>query len=616
MLEKIIKPGDIRQFSVPELAKLAQEIRQEIITVVSKNGGHPASSLGAVEIILALHYCLDLERDKIVFDVGHQAYAHKLLTPREKPFSSLRTYGGLSGFPSKDESIYDPFTVGHSSTAVSLALGLASSEYKSVALIGDGSLSGGQCFEGLNNAGHLKKNILVVLNTNEMSISPVVGEISTYINKIISTPLYNRFHQNLDNFIREKIPRVGPRMLKLKDRFEESFKNLLIPGVFFEELGFRYFGPLDGHNLELLTKTLKNILPLKIPVLLHVVTKKGKGYPPAEKEPAKFHSSSGFNIENGESTQVSRESYTDIFRKKIVELAKTNEKIVAISAAMPEGTGLDKFKDLYPERFFDVGIAEQHAVSFAAGLCKRALRPVVAIYSTFLQRAYDQIIEALSLQSLPVVLVLDRSGIVGPDGVTHQGVFDICFLGHMPNMTLMAPKDARELEDMLEFALNHTAGPISIRYPKDAAKNIDILRTKIELGIPEVLKDGNDAVIFSLGTFASTALEVSDLLEKKGISVKVVNARFVKPLNKDILTGITKNIEFVFSIEDGALSGGFGSMLRGALNRSIISFGLPDEFVPHGKREILLDKYNLTTDKIFAIILKTIESARAKRVRA
>ena len=392
MLENIHSPKDVKKLSLPDLTILATEIRQEIVNIVSKNGGHPASSLGAVEIILALHYLLDLPKDKIVFDVGHQAYAHKLLTPRAKPFSTLRTYEGLSGFPSKDESVYDPFTVGHSSTAVSLALGLASDEYKTVALIGDGSLSGGICFEGLNNAGHLKKNILVVLNTNEMSISPVVGEISTYINKIISAPLYNRFHQNLDHFIKEKIPRVGPRMLKLKERFEESFKNLLIPGVFFEELGFRYFGPLDGHNLELLTKTLKNILPLKTPVLLHVITKKGKGYPPAEKEPGKFHSASGFNVSTGEFLKQTKESYTDIFGSKLVELAKKNDKIVAITAAMPDGTGLDKFKDAFPQRFFDVGIAEQHAVSFAAGLCKRGLRPVVAIYSTFLQRAYDQIV--------------------------------------------------------------------------------------------------------------------------------------------------------------------------------------------------------------------------------
>ncbi len=611
-LEQIKKAGDVKKFPLNQLKQLAEEIRNRIIEVVAVNGGHPASSLGAVEIIIALHYCLDLEKDKLIFDVGHQAYAHKLLTPRDKDFSTIRKYGGLSGFPTKDESKYDIFTVGHSSNAVSLALGLASNDYKTVVVIGDGSLSGGACFEGLNNAGHLKKNLLVVLNTNEMSISPVVGSLSTYLNKIISTPLYNRFRRSLDNFIKEKIPRVGPRMLSLKERFEESFKSLLVPGVFFEEMGFRYFGPLDGHNIELLTRTLKNIIPLDEPVILHVVTKKGKGYIPAQMHPEKFHSASNFDIATGKSLSGKKDSYTKVFSRKLIQLASGDDKIVAITAAMPEGTGLDKFKERFPDRFFDVGIAEQHAVSFAAGLAKRGLKPVVAIYSTFLQRAYDQLMIDAALQQLPIVFAIDRAGIVGQDGVTHQGIFDIGYLRQIPNMVLMAPKDAYEFEKMLEFAFSFDQGPIAIRYPRDEALYTHADSQDIELGKPETIKIGKEIVIFALGTMVNCALKVHGLLKEKGIDSSVVNARFAKPIDKSTLLNITKSAKYIFTIEEGILDGGFGSYLQELLNNSVTRFGLPCEFITHGTRKELLEKYGLNSDMIAVKIIEKIRNGADK----
>ena len=473
-LESVNSSADLKKLNTGQLGVLAQEVRKRMLEVVSSTGGHLASSLGAVELTIALHYCLDTPQDKIIWDVGHQAYAHKILTGRNKDFATFRQYGGISGFPSRDESVYDTFTTGHSSTAVSLAFGLACARdnlpheeyFKVVAVIGDGSLSGGLCFEGLNNAGHFKKDILVVLNTNELSIAPNVGALSTYLNKIISLPVYNRFKESLENFVKSRIP--GPsRILRLANKFEEGLKNLFIPGMLFEELGFRYFGPFNGHDLEVLIPALKNILNIKGPRLLHVITKKGKGYPPAENEPVRFHSIGPFAVATGKPLvgEKPAKTYTEVFSETLVELAKNNPKIVAVTAAMPEGTGLDKFRDLYPERFFDVGIAESHAVCFAAGLAKGGLKPIVAIYSTFLQRAYDQIIEEVALQNLGVVFAIDRAGIVGEDGVTHQGIFDIAFLRHIPNLVVMAPKDAQELEKMLAFAVNLDK-PVAIRYPK------------------------------------------------------------------------------------------------------------------------------------------------------
>jgi 1-deoxy-D-xylulose-5-phosphate synthase len=607
LLETINSPQDLKKLAPEQLPALAAEIRQRIIEVVSHTGGHLASSLGAVELIIALHYCLDTPRDKIIFDVGHQTYAHKILTARNKDFSTLRQYQGISGFPSKDESAYDVFTTGHSSTAVSLALGLACARdydlaktqyYKVVAVIGDGSLSGGLCFEGLNNAGHLKKDMLVILNTNELSIAPNVGALSTYLNKIISLPIYNRFRNSLEGFVKSRMPK-GSRIIKLANKFEEGLKGLFVPGILFEELGFRYFGPFDGHDLGILIKTLKNISDIKGPMLLHVITKKGKGYPPAENEPVVFHGTGPFDIKTGTGLSKKHDpgsmTYTEVFSEKLLGLAKLDKKILAITAAMPEGTGLDKFRDVYPERFFDVGIAEQHAVCMASALAKEGFKPVVAIYSTFLQRAYDQIIEEIALQNLAVILAIDRAGIVGEDGPTHQGILDIAFLKTVPNLIIMAPKDGQELEEMLEFAVGLNR-PVAIRYPKDKIPDprSQIPNPKIELGKAEVLKGGKDFAIIALGSMVIPSFEAIELLKKEGFSGALINARFVKPLDINLFKDISAKVKFIFSAEEGIADGGFGSAVQEALGRPVIRMGLACEFITHGRRDVLLEKYGLT----------------------
>lgn len=607
LLESINSSQDLKKFSIDQLPQIASEIRQVMVETISLNGGHLASSLGAVEIITALHYCLNTPQDKIIFDVGHQSYAHKILTGRNKNFHTLRQYKGISGFPAANESAYDTFTTGHSSTAVSLALGLACARdslsaqeyFKVVAVIGDGSLSGGLCFEGINNAGHLKKDILVILNTNELSIAPNVGALSTYLNKLMSLPLYNRFKSSLENFVKSRISK-GRRLLEIANKFEEGLKGLFIPGLLFEELGFRYFGPLDGHNFNILVPTLKNILNIKGPILLHIVTKKGKGYPPAQDNPVKFHSASSFDIPTGKPLKEpipGVKSYTEIFSEKLAQLARDNKKIIAVTAAMPEGTGVDRFRDLYPERFFDVGIAEGHAVCFAAGLAKEGAIPVVAVYSTFLQRAYDQIIEEVALQNLPVIFAIDRAGIVGEDGVTHQGIFDIAFLRHIPNLVIMAPKDGRELEGMLEFAVN-LKKPVAIRYPKAVSSDVSVSSLPIEIGKMEVLKKGLDFSIIALGSALKPSLEAVELLEKEGLAGTLINARFVKPIDIHFLKNIITTTKIIFTVEEGVLDGGFGSLISEIVDRKVIRIGLPCEFITHGKREILLDKYNLTAEAI------------------
>jgi 1-deoxy-D-xylulose-5-phosphate synthase len=616
LLDKINSPQDLKALSLEQLPELAKEIRQRIIEVVSSTGGHLASSLGTVELIIALHYCLDAPRDKIIFDVGHQAYAHKILTARNKDFATLRQYQGISGFPSKDESPFDTFTTGHSSTAVSLALGLAcsrdynlgESNYKVVAVIGDGSLSGGLCFEGLNNAGHLKKDLLVILNTNELSIAANTGAISTYLNKIISLPIYNRFKNALEELVKSRMPK-GSRLIKIANKFEEGLKGLFVPGILFEELGFRYFGPFDGNDIGSLIKTLKNISNIKGPLLLHVVTKKGKGYLPAENEPVRFHGTGPFEINTG--TALSRkepqmhQTYTEVFSKKLLDLGQLNKKIIAITAAMPEGTGLDKFRDLYADRFFDVGIAEAHAVCLAAGLARAGLKPVVAIYSTFLQRAYDQIIEDVALQNLGVVFAIDRAGIVGEDGVTHQGIFDISFLRSIPNLIVMAPKDGQELESMLEFAVNLDK-PVVIRYPKDKIPNPLPVRqagkfqipNELALGKAEVLREGKDFAIIALGSMVLPCLNAIELLENDGLSGTLINARFIKPLDIKLFSDICAKVKFMLSAEEGILDGGFGSALQEAINLPVEKIGFPCAFIPHGKRDLILNKYGLTAQGI------------------
>lgn len=615
MLEKINSPADLKKFPVNQLPELAKEIRQRIISVISKTGGHLASSLGAVDLTIALHYCLDAPQDKIIWDVGHQTYCHKILTGRNKDFDNIRQFKGISGFPTATESIYDPFATGHSSTSVSLALGMAAArdlnqqKEKITAVIGDGSLSGGMCFEALNQVGHLKTDLIVVLNTNEMSISPNAGALSNYMNKIISTPIYNRIKAVIEDFMKLRIPRIGPRLAKLAERFEEMLKGLIVPGIFFEELGFRYFGPFDGHDIELLISNLQKIVSLKGPILFHVVTKKGKGYEPAEKFPEKFHSAPKFDIETGCPCREDKEdNYTAVFGQYLTKLARDNPKIIAITAAMASGTGLDLFAKEFPRRFFDVGIAEEHALGFAGGLAKSGYKPVVAIYSTFLQRAYDQIIEEVCLQNSPVVLCIDRAGLVGQDGATHQGVFDIVYLRHLPNMAAMAPSNKEEFEMMLDFSVRHN-GPIAIRYPKDKAAKSEKLPSPVILGKAEVIAQGEDLVLFSLGSMVSVALQVKDLLSKENLSAKVVNARFAKPLDEALIEEFVSKYEFIFTLEDGIVNGGFGSAvleylenknLSGALRRKskVYNFGLPCEFITFGKREELFGLYGLLPEQI------------------
>jgi len=609
MLEGINSPQDLKKLSIAELKDLSGEIRREIIRVVSENGGHLAASLGAVEIAIALHYLLDSPRDKIVWDVGHQAYAHKLLTGRRDKFHTLRQGGGISGFPNKDESEHDQFTVGHGSTSISTALGLVAAReisndnYKVVAIIGDGSLAGGMALEALNHAGHFNKNLIVILNDNEMSISPSVGAFSRYLNRVTSSPIYNRIRTDVESVLK-KVPRFGFRAYRAARKLEEGLKNLLVPGIIFEELGFRYFGPIDGHDLNTLTTTIGNVMNLKEPVLIHCVTKKGKGYKPAEDLPGKFHGIVPFEIENGRARKKTTgpETFTQAFGRKIIKLAEHDQKIVAITAAMPDGTGLDEFARVFPERFFNTGMTEQHAIGFAAGLAKAGYKPVVAIYSTFLQRSYDQIVHDVLLQDLPVVMMLDRAGLVGEDGATHHGVLDIAYLRPMPKMVLMAPSDTAELEMMLEFAVN-LGQAAAIRYPKGSLPLIG-QHEALELGKSQALKQGNDNWIIALGSMVPVALEASKELAQKGIEVGVVNARFVKPLDEKLIKFIGQRAKKILIIEEGVKQGGFGSAVLEFLEEEglgapkIKCLGLPDKFIEHDQREILLDKYGLNKEGI------------------
>ena len=620
MLEKINYPRDIKKLSIEELKVLAEEIREFIIKSVSESGGHLASSLGAVEICLALHYCLDTPRDTVIFDVGHQTYAHKIITGRKDKFSRLRKYKGLSGFPNPDESEYDVYISGHASTAVSWAEGIAEAKRlkqemsKTVAVIGDGSLTGGMCFEAFNHSGHRQDDMLVILNHNEMSISPSVGALSNYLTKIISMPVYNRIKNGLDNFL-ERLPSFAKRIAFAKKKFEEALKSMIVPGVFFEELGFRYFGPIDGNDLSVLVPTMYNLLSVKGPKVLHVLTKKGRGYKYAENNPEDFHSAGVFSISTGDFTKKGAVSFTDIFAEKLISLASKDKRIVAITAAMSKGTGLNIFYDAFPERFLDVGIAEQHAVGLASGLAKEGLRPFVAVYSTFLQRSLDQIIHDVALQNIPVTFCIDRAGFVGADGPTHHGVFDISYMRMVPRMVCMAPKDKDELEDMLEFSLSLN-NPVSIRYPRDEAFSLN-KREKIVLGKSQVMREGKDVCIIALGSMVKEAVVAADILSRKGIGAFLVNARFAKPLDEDMLLFAGDNFNTVVTLEEGVLAGGFGSAVlefyekKGYLGKVTVKrLGIPDEFSTFASRRKLLELYGLTA----AWIADVLENSFKKEV--
>ncbi len=618
LIENINDPADLRRLSLQELPGLAGEIRNEILNTVSKTGGHLASSLGAIELAIAIHYAFNTPEDLVLWDVGHQTYAHKILTGRLKKISTLRQLGGLSGFPNKDESpLYDVFTTGHSSTSISTALGLVlardlkGEKNKVVAVIGDASLAGGMAFEALNHAGHIKKDMIVILNDNELSISLSVGALSRYLNRIISTPAYNKIRKDVEGLVK-RIPRFGFRAYRAARKLEEGLKNLLIPGMLFEDMGFRYFGPIDGHNIAGLVGTFRNLMNLNEPILIHVITKKGKGYKFAEANPAAFHGTGPFNLETGEELERTKSmTFTQAFGEKMAELGSRDPRIVGITAAMLDGTGLNRFAELFGQRFFDVGIAEEHAVGFSAGLARGGFKPVVAIYSTFLQRGYDQMIHDVCLQNLPVIFCLDRAGIVGEDGPTHHGVFDIAYLRHMPNLVFMAPADPGELKEMLALAVN-IGKPVAIRYPKGSTSLSRKTSVPIKVGKGELLKEGKDLAIVSIGGMADMALQIAALLSKNKVDAAVFNARFIKPLDEEALADISRDIKRIVTIEDGVLDGGFGSAVLEFIERSglkgvkVRRIGLPDTFIEHGKRTELFSKYNLTPQAICDVIINEV----------
>ena len=602
ILERISSPKDLKKLTPEELKTLNQEIRDLIVKVVSKKGGHLASSLGAVELCVALGICLDLPKDSLIFDVGHQTYAHKIITGRRNAFLNLREYQGISGFPNCKESSYDVYISGHASTAISWAQGIAEAKRlkennsKTVAVVGDGSLTGGMCFEALNSSGHSQSDILVIVNHNEMSISPSVGALSSHLTKIISAPVYNRIKGELEKFLIHFS--LMKRVVKRARKFEETVKGLIVPGLFFEELGFRYFGPIDGHNLDVLIPTINNIISLKGPKILHVVTKKGKGYKFSEDNPENFHGVSSFSIATGKSKPKIGDDFSEVFAEKLKSLAKDDKRIMAITAAMPKGTGLDLFQQEFPKRLFDLGIAESHAVGFASGMAKQGLKPVVAIYSTFLQRAYDQIIHDVALQDLNVVFAVDRAGVVGEDGPTHHGVFDIGYLRLIPKMVCMVPKDKEELEDMLEFSLS-LSSPASIRYSKGYAYSLGN-REPIKLGKSQVINEGKDVCIVALGSMVKVASECISILKEDGINASLVNARFIKPLDENLLNKLANKFNLIITVEEGSLNCGFGSAVlefygqENLLGRVRVErAGFPDQFIPAGKREKLLDIYGL-----------------------
>ncbi|MBW2119070.1 MAG: 1-deoxy-D-xylulose-5-phosphate synthase [Deltaproteobacteria bacterium] len=612
LLDKIDSPADLKGLSVHELEGLAEEIRQKIIETVSKTGGHLAPSLGAVELAIALHYVFDTPKDKIIWDVGHQAYAHKLLTGRRDLFHTLRTYGGISGFPKMAESPFDTFDTGHSSTSISAGLGISTAKAlkgeknKVIAVIGDGSMTAGMAFEGLTQSGHMEKDLIVVLNDNAMSISPNVGAFSSFLSRKMTGKRFVNFKKEIEVFLKS-IPGVGEDILNVARKWEDSFLTFFTQGMLFEALKFKYIGPIKGHRIDLLIETFNNTRHLEGPVLIHAVTVKGKGYGPAEKDPAHYHGVGSFEISTGSPPKNGPKpppSYTEVFGRTMVELGRENEKLFAITAAMPEGTGLTEFSEVYPERFLDVGIAEQHAVTFAAGLATEGFRPVVAIYSTFLQRAYDQIIHDVCLPGLPVIFAIDRGGLVGEDGPTHHGHFDITYLRSLPNMTLMAPKDENELRHMLYTALQQK-GPVGIRYPRGKGHGVPMDKNykNIPIGEAEILRQGKDLLILALGSTVYTSLEAADRLEKEGCSACVVNCRFVKPLDRQ-LGELAGSIGRVLIVEENIRQGGLGGAVlemfndMGIENVRIKRIGLPDKFVEHGPAALLREKYGLDSSGI------------------
>jgi 1-deoxy-D-xylulose-5-phosphate synthase len=599
LLEKINNPADLKKLKSDDLVNLADELRTFLLETVPKTGGHLASNLGCVELSIALHYCFNSPQDKIIWDVGHQAYTHKILTGRREAFHTQRCYKGLSGFPKRSESLHDAFGVGHSSTSISAGLGMAVAHAlsgdpgRAIAVIGDGSLTGGMAFEALNQAGHLRENLIVVLNDNEMSISKNVGALSAFISRKMTGGYYRGLKKEMEGLL-AGIPAIGGNILHFAKKAENSLKGFLTPGTLFEALGFEYVGPIHGHDLPALLGVLENVKKLEGPILLHVMTKKGKGFAPAEETPSKFHGIAPKKAAGAAKTPPAPPSYTQIFGDTLVKLAAGDPKIVAITAAMPDGTGLTPFAKQFPERFFDVGIAEQHALTFAAGLAAEGSLPVAAIYSTFAQRAYDQVFHDICLQKLPVTLALDRAGLVGDDGPTHHGAFDISFLRHLPELTVMAPKDENELQHMLKTAV-YLGRPVSIRYPRGAGFGVKLDQElkALEVGKGELLQDGKDASIIAIGTSVQAAVEAAAVLKERGISASVVNARFVKPLDRELILAEAEKTGCIVTVEENALQGGFGSAVlellsdAGLTHVRVKRIGIPDSFIEHGSQSQL-----------------------------
>lgn len=615
ILTGINEPIDLKTLSVEEKIELAKEIREELLNIVSKNGGHLASNLGVVELTIALHTVFNTPDDKIVWDVGHQSYVHKMLTGRKNQMSTLRKLNGIAGFPKTCESKYDVFNTGHSSTSISVATGIARAQellgekQSVIAVIGDGSLTGGMALEALNDAGASKTNLIVILNDNEMSISKNVGGIPTFLSKLRTRKLYTKANTRIKDFT-QKIPKIGAGIIKLVQRSKKTIKQIFIPNMFFEDIGFTYLGPVDGHNIEKLESILKIAKEVKGPVLVHVLTKKGKGYKFAEENPDKFHGISPFNLETGEKTGASNKDYSKVFGDTLINLASKDKKIVAVTAAMRDGTGLKEFSKQFPDRFFDVGIAEQHAVGLIAGMAKAGLKPVLPLYSSFMQRGYDQLIHDIALQNIPVTICLDRAGIVGNDGETHHGIFDMSFGSAIPNLNLMAPKDFEELEQMLEFAVN-LEKPVLIRYPRgtEGLNKIEKEKQDIVLGEAEILKEGKDVSLIAIGKMVDRAIEVAKLLQEKNIEAEIINARFLKPIDKEKILQSIEKTKNVVTMEDGILNGGLYTSVLDIINRSkledikVLPIGYDDVFITHGSTEELEKELKIDVESI----LKKIE---------
>ncbi len=625
VLETINSPEDLKNTPMGDLPLLAEEIRELIINVVSKNPGHLSSNLGVVELTMALHYCFDFKTDRLVWDVGHQCYVHKILTGRRATFKTLRQYKGLSGFPDRKESpLYDQFVSGHSGDAISTALGLACANdildinRKVVVVVGDGAMGAGMSLEALNHAGAIKKNLFIVLNDNDMAISPTVGAFGKYLTELRTLPVYKDFKKEVRHVL-NLLPLFGKPVENVLELLTEAMKRGMTPGQIFEDLGLQYYGPVDGHNIPLLTGTINRLKPIKGPILLHVITKKGKGFEPASQNPTQYHGAGPYKLHNGKIVEASKSktaSYTKVFGNALVEIAKKNKKVVAITAAMPDGTGLTSFRDKYPDRYFDVGICEQHGVGLASGLAASGLKPVAAIYSTFLQRAYDQVFHDICLQQTgnDIVFAMDRGGLVGNDGPTHHGTFDIAYLRHLPGMKLMAPKDGRELKRMLKLALEG-GGPTCIRYPRANVpdEELDLPSRPFSWGKAEVLREGQDGAIIAYGAMVYPAFRAAELLSGEGIEVSVINARFAKPLDNKLILETVKTHPVVLTIEDHVLAGGFGSAViemlsdQGVDIRNVHRLGIPDKLIEHGSRAQLLRDLELDEEGIAKRLVAELE---------